>query len=137
MTFQEMMERAENGTLNDTLIKEYSLGLGMRFKIYDVLEDIELGINNMISEKKLKNVRKVTLSGLTDDKTLLGIKFKNDKSKSKYTIVVKCKELITKYQVVDNRAEHVVNPGFFGNLKTLLGRRGLEKKLIEIILENE
>lgn len=137
MTFEEMMRRSEDGTLKDAMLKDYSLGLGTRFKVFDVLEDIETGINNMISEKKLKNVKSVSLTSLVDDKTVLGIKFKNDKSKSKFTIEVQCRELIKRFKVVDNRVETVVNPGLFGSLKQLLNRSALEKTLIELILENE
>lgn len=137
MTFEEMMKRAEDGTLKDAMLKDYSLGFGTRFKVFGVLEDIELGINNMISENKLKNVKSVSLTGLVDDKTVLGIKFKNDKSKNKFTIVVECRELIKRYKVVDNRVKPVENPGLFGSLKQLLNRSALEKTLIELILENE
>lgn len=137
MTFEEMMKRSEDGTLKNAMIKDYSLGLGTRFKIFDVLEDIELGINNMISEEKLKNVKSVTLTNLMDDNTILGIKFKNDKSKDKFTIVVECRELIKRFKVIDNRVKTLENKGFFGSLKQLLNSRKMGDKLIQIILDNE
>jgi len=139
MTFQEMIKRAEEGTLGDTLNRDYSILLGHRFKMYDVLEDIKNGIEEMKDAKKLNNIKKVTLSGLADDTIYLGIKFKNDRGKNKHSIEVECREIIKRYKIVDKRkkVKKEDEPGLFGSIKELKSRRNLVKSLIDTIIENE
>lgn len=139
MTFPEMMKRAEEGTLGDVLNRDYSILLGHRFKMYDVLEDIEIGINQMKEEKKLNNIKKVTLSGLADDTMYLGIKFKNDKGKNKHSIVIECREIIKRYKIVDNRkkVKKEDEPGLFAGILKLKTANGLIESLMTIIIENE
>ena len=139
MDFQEMMKRAEEGTLLDVLNKDYSVLLGHRFKMYDVLEDIEIGINQMKEEKKLNNIKSVTLSELNDDVIFLGIKFKNDRSKGKYSILVECSELIKRYKITDKRkkVKKEDEPGLFGGMKELKRGANLVDSLINLIIENE
>ncbi len=137
MSQEEMKRRSEDGTLKDAMIRDWSIMLGNRFKMYDVLEDIKEGIIDLKKAKNLKKIRHVELTNLNDDTLNLGIKFRNDKSKERFSIIVECIELIKKYQVVDNRVKNVEKPGLFRSFSKLSNRRGLEKNLIKLILENE
>ena len=105
---------------NKSLLKDYAIATGARFKVYDVLEDIYFAVDNL-------KMGDACLSKLVDDELTLGIKFKKDLSKHKYSIIVKPIELVKRYTIVNN-----INDVVYG----IMNQKRLENELIKIIIDN-
>ena len=130
MTLSEMFKRSEEGTLHYVLLKDISLALGNRFRMYDVLEDIKESI-----DLNLFNISKIDLSQLNDDTLELGIKYKSDNSKHEFSIIIKSVEILNRYLLIDNTTIDI-KPGLFSTISKLKNSKNMKELLIENIIKN-